>query len=962
MKLDHEFGHPRRQRAGASGYTDVPAGRGASSLRRQQARAGARPFGFAQGRPDLLDDARNVFSFGALLAAVFVAIGVIGVILAPSGPWLLPATVCGIFSFLLSWVGIFLAPRARNPLAVIRFVLIGYVLAVTLAIHFAGGPQSFLTALYLAITVAAAFLLGRRGALGIALFSAVSFGVLIGLGFAGVVPIYPVWEPSLSLEGRGLVLGGLIFSVIVPTFIVANVAGTLADRLARRTGEQAALALIARNIASSLDPDEVIRTVLQHAVEDTDSDRGGIYLYDQEREQMLDAATIGFSSTMDSDARTRMSWVGLDGIVGRVLLTGQSARVPDVSRDPDYVEAAPATRAELCVQIIRDARVEGVINLESDRPAAYNESHQRFVEQLAQHAAIALSNARLYARTEQNLYEVARANLEVHALQESLSAVQSALGLDAVLQRICDAIVTLGYDLATVATVDRAEARLAGRAVAAGEPDLIRSLETLLGVELVGMRTQLRRARHIGVQALTERRVLVSRNPIDFLYPIGSRGRRSRAFEAVGLRIGAAIPLVVRDESLGVLFAFSRKPDLTEADLSSLQAFGAQAAVALDKASPFEEARTSRDRLQAVLDATHDGLIFFDAQMLMVLTNRAAEALLGISLSPYVGQPMRSVLEQSGLLERLYPNLSPEERQAAIDTEVNTVAAGLRDGSSEVARRLIVVPGVETRYVEEFNLRVDDDQGQFVGRLIVLHNVTHQKQLEADRDAFTQMLIHDLRSPVSAVISGLQLIELAVQEGDPPDVLLRSARASLASANKLLNLIGALLDIQKLETGQLELQLRPIAPPSLVREVVDILRPLAEMSNVSLEMDAPEDTPPVQGDPEHLRRVLTNLVDNALKFVGEAGHVLVSVAPDGELVRFSVADNGPGVPPEYRERIFGRYVQVPGRVARRRGTGLGLAYCRMIVEMHGGKIWVESSPLGGSDFIYTLPVADAHGQ
>ena len=673
---------------------------------------------------------------------------------------------------------------------------------------------------------------------------------------------------------------------------------------------------------------------------------------------MLDAAAIGFGRSL-RERGGDLSWVGLDGIVGRVLRTGQSARVPDVSRDPDYVEAAPTTRAELCVPIIREARVEGVINLESDRPSAYGESHQRFVEQLAQHAAIALSNSRLYARTERNLYEVARANLEIHALQESLSAVQSVLELDAVLQRICDAIVTLGYDLATAATVDRAATRLAGRAAAARETDLIRSLETLLGVSLVGMCTQLRRARNIGVRALTERRVLVSKNPIDFLYPIGSRGRRSRAFQIVGLRAGAAIPLVVRDKALGVLFAFSRKPELTDADLSSLQAFGSQAAVALDKANLFEEARTSRDRLQAVLDAVHDGLIFFDAHMHMVLTNRAAETLLGISLSPHVGQPMSVVLEQSGLIERLYPHLSPEERQAAIDTEVNTLAAGLRDGSSEVARRLIVVPGVETRYVEEFNLRVDDDRGQFVGRLIVLHDVTHQKQLEADRDAFTQMLVHDLRSPVAAIISGLQLIELAIHEGDPPDLLLRSARASLASANKLLTLIGALLDIQKLETGQLELQLEPVAPPSLVREVVDILRPLAELSGVSLEIDAPEDTPPVQGDPEHLRRVLTNLVDNALKFVGEAGRVRISAARDGEFVRFSVADNGPGVPPEYRERIFGRYVQVPGRVARRRGTGLGLAYCRMIVEMHGGRIWVESSPLGGSDFVYTLPVAEA---
>ena len=909
-------------------------------------------------RPDYLQDTRNILGFAAFLSAGFAAVGLLGELLQVVDYSLIPAALCGIAGILLSLTGFFLAPRIRNLAALNSLILAGFIFTATLAIHFAGGPQSFLSALYIGITVAAAFLIGRHGALLIAILSCACFSGLIGLEFIGAIPIYPIWGVTLDLRGHGAVLGGLLFSMGVPTFIVAYVAGALADRLARRTVEQAVLALIARDIASSLNPDQVIQTVLKRALENTPSDRGGVHLHEADRQSVRVVAVegIGFEPWTPTDSPI---WPSSIGVASRVLRSGQTARVGNVSRDPDYFAAAPDSRSELCVPILQDGRVEGVINLESNRLNAYTDAHQRFVEQLAQHAAIALHNARLYAKTERNLYEVARANLEVQALQESLSAVQSTLELDKVLQRICDAIVSLGYDLATLATTDRFGLRLDVRAVAAADAGLISSLESLLGSRLVGMSTKLRHQRNIGMQALAEKRVLVSSNTVDFLYPAASSGVRGQALETVGLRIGAAIPLIARDAPLGVLYAFSRKTDLTPMDLSSLQAFGAQAAVALDKANLFEEARTVRDRLQAVLDATHDGLIFFDVQTRMVLTNRAAERLLGVSLTPHLGKPMAIVLDRSGLLDRLYPNLNPAERQAVIDTEVNVMSGGLRDGTTEVARRLISVPGSETRYVEEFSLRVEDERGGLVGRLVVLHNVTDQKQLEADRDAFTQMLVHDLRSPLSAIIGSLQLIEIGILEGDPADLLQKSTQIALASARKLLDLIGSLLDVQKLETGQIELEIQALAPAALIHDALDTLRPLAEMADIALDVSADENLPPVLGDPEHIRRVLTNLVDNALKFVGSGGEVRASAVRDDGFVRFCVADNGPGIPAEYRERIFERYVQVPGRFGRRRGSGLGLTYCKMVVEMHGGKIWVEAPPAGGSNFCFTLPVTTA---
>ncbi|HEY4690239.1 MAG TPA: GAF domain-containing protein [Anaerolineae bacterium] len=907
-------------------------------------------------RPDQLQDTRNIFAFAALLAVAFAGIGVVGDTLAVVAYSFLPATVCGLVGVLLALAGFFLAPRIHNLPALSAMILVALVIDATLAIHFAGGPQSFLTALYIGITVGAAFLIGRGGALGIALFSAACFSLLTLLHFTGVLPVYPIWSATLDMTDRSVVLGGLIFSMIVPTFVVAYVSGTLAERLARRTAEQATLAQIERDIASSLDPDQVIQTVLRRAIDNTTSDRGAIYLYDAQERRVIDAASIGLPKFIDELNSDR---AGPRGIVGRVLRAGHSARVGDVTRDRDYIEGSSDTRSELCVPIVRDDRVEGVINLESTRPNAYTGAHQAFVEQLAQHAAIALSNARLYAQTERNLYEVARANLEIHALQESMAAIQSALELDDVLPRICDAVVTLGYELALVATAERDGQQLAVRAIATADAHIVTGIEATLGFRLIDIRTKLNRPRNIGVRALSERRVLVSGNTADFLYPFGAHSPRSQALSNVGMNIGAAIPLIVRDRPLGVLYAFSRKADLTEAELSSLRTFGAQAALAVDKANLFEEARTVRDRLQAVLDATHDGLIVYDVHTRMVLTNRAAEHLLDVSLSPHLGKPMAMVLDRSGLIDRLYPGIDASERRAAIDTEANVMSTGLRDGSSEVARRLITLPGAEPRYVEEFNMRVDDEHGLLIGRLVVLHNVTDQRRLEADRDAFTQMLVHDLRSPLSSIISGMQLLELGIQEGDSGDLLLRSVRIALASANKLLGLISSLLDMQKLETGQLELKLQPLAPASLIRDGLETLRPLAEMSGITLDIDSDYDMPAAQGDAEHIRRVLINLVDNALKFAGVGGSVRVSAAPDGDFVRFSVVDNGPGIPAEYRERIFARYVQVPGSSGRRRGTGLGLTYCKMIIEMHGGRIWVEDAPVRGSKFLFTLPVV--HG-
>jgi signal transduction histidine kinase len=226
-------------------------------------------------------------------------------------------------------------------------------------------------------------------------------------------------------------------------------------------------------------------------------------------------------------------------------------------------------------------------------------------------------------------------------------------------------------------------------------------------------------------------------------------------------------------------------------------------------------------------------------------------------------------------------------------------------------------------------------------------------QLEELKDSLVTMVIHDLRTPLASV-SGC--LDLAL---DPDSELRGTARehvkSARASAQRLAEMVNALLDVTRLESGQFPLQCQTCDPAPVIREGVrlgvDLVKPLA----VSVEVA--ETLPPVHCDADVLRRVVTNLVGNAVKFTPAGGTVVVAATVDSAVLRVTVADSGPGVPPELRERIFDKYVQVLGRrEGYKRSTGLGLTFAKLAVEAHGGHIGVEPRQEQGSTFEFVLPV------
>jgi len=228
-------------------------------------------------------------------------------------------------------------------------------------------------------------------------------------------------------------------------------------------------------------------------------------------------------------------------------------------------------------------------------------------------------------------------------------------------------------------------------------------------------------------------------------------------------------------------------------------------------------------------------------------------------------------------------------------------------------------------------------------------------ELEQLRQETTDLIIHDLRSPLNCIEASLELLQMIL----PEDVLASCANIidlALASCKDIMDLVDSLLEVARIESDELALDLRPISLLPLIADTVNRLRLLAEQNNITLELDAPAELPPIQGDDNKLERVLDNLLDNALKYTPEGGLITVVVRPVNDQVEVRVTDSGPGIPPEYQERIFERFTRVPDSEGRRGGLGWGLAFCRSVIEAHGGRIWLESEVGQGSTFAFTMPV------
>jgi signal transduction histidine kinase len=290
-----------------------------------------------------------------------------------------------------------------------------------------------------------------------------------------------------------------------------------------------------------------------------------------------------------------------------------------------------------------------------------------------------------------------------------------------------------------------------------------------------------------------------------------------------------------------------------------------------------------------------------------------------------------------------------------------------RIGGGDMNSRLDLKTGDEIEMLaEEFNRMTENLREAHAGLEQKVRERTQElyvaneklKDLDRLKSDFVSNVSHELKTPLTAIKGAVDLIlrEVTGSLNEKQTHYLTRVRSN---TQHLAGLISDLLDLSKIEAGKIEFQSTRVSLGGLVHEVVETLRPIAAEKPLELEVTAHKPAVLVWADRDKVTQILTNLIGNAIKFTPPHGKVMVSSASnDTDWVRVSVSDTGPGIPADERERIFEKFYQVAVNGGPKpKGTGLGLAISKVLVELHGGRIWVESEPSRGSIFCFTLPLS-----
>ncbi len=420
------------------------------------------------------------------------------------------------------------------------------------------------------------------------------------------------------------------------------------------------------------------------------------------------------------------------------------------------------------------------------------------------------------------------------------------------------------------------------------------------------------------------------------------------------------VPIVVKGRTIGVIELLNKRDGLfTEEEAERLARMAATIGVAIENARLFQTVTTVRDRFEAILNSTNDGILMADMRGVVVTANPEAAALLQMRREALIGRPLEELLND---LNR---------RATAI-----TTPSWLNDGNSGETVVELEFAGPRRRVVRHYMLPVRETSGAEIGRLALFQDISKERELAQLREDYTGMLVHDLRAPLTAIMNGIMMVKrgLGGPTTEQQQELLGIAHQG---SQTMLQMVNTLLDIARMEEGRLSLNAEPLSPYALVDQTLDRLRVSAQDQRVRLVQELAVGLPLIEADREKLVRVLQNLLDNAIKFSPQGSTVTLGAnfvrLTDQESVDqqqlplrlppldpadwliFWVRDQGPGIPPQFHARIFEKFGQVRGRKVR--GTGLGLTFCKLAVEAHGGTIWLESAEGAGSTFALALPLS-----
>lgn len=750
------------------------------------------------------------------------------------------------------------------------------------------------------------------------------------------------------------------------------------DTLEKRVNELNVLSQVSQAVNFSISFDDLLELVYAQASRVLDLRNFTIIMRDASTNTL---SYVFFVENNDREvSRENRSWPNGQGLASEVIRTGQALLTDDYLEECSRRRITPLNRpykSWMGVPLNAGSGTLGamtVASMEAGQPFA--EDQLRIFTAIADQAATALEKARLYSQTEERAKQLA-------TLNDVAQVITSTLDLDTLLQRVLESAVgILGCEAGSLFLVDE-ETNDSVLRVAVGP----------VAKDIIGIRVPAGRG-IVGSAAESGLPVIVNDTTSD-----------SRFFQKADSKTGfisralMAVPLRVKDRAIGVLEVINKRSGalFSDDDTALLTAFGGQAAVAIENARLFnltDKALSARvEELSVMQRIVRELNAALDVSRVMhIILERALAATSGdAGIAGLVLPETVQIVAHRGYGDRIVPYLETglsrdkglaataiEGRSTSIVRDVNNYNEYL-ELRSETKSQLIIPIVNEDETIGVLLIEANDldhfvdDHIIFLTRLadqavIAITNARLYAELQAAnlaKSEFVSMVSHELKNPMQS-IKGFSQLMVNGTAGPINEGQHQFLSTVLSNVERMITIVSDLTDVTRIESGRLQLSLKPIQFKAVIDEVARSMQESYNSKEQALQIEAPPEIPIVQGDTVRLTQILTNLVSNAHKYSPRGGLVTLRAFPEkniwdpegaDEVLHVSVQDTGYGISPEDQKKLFTKFFRADNNKSEAPGTGLGLNIVKQMVELGGGKVWFESEIGKGSTFHFTIPIS-----
>jgi PAS domain S-box-containing protein len=661
-----------------------------------------------------------------------------------------------------------------------------------------------------------------------------------------------------------------------------------------------------------------VQSVLNHIVESavaiSDAEEGYLLLLDEESDELYMRSALNMGEVFASEFRLRVK----DTIAGHVVESGEPIRVGQ-SDDSDHlkIKTGYLVKAVVNVPLRAEGRIIGVLgvdNRESSTP--FTQADLDLLASLGDHAATAIANASVYEDVHRSLTQRVR---ELATMQ------QFAQDLDAVMDMRQIARIVLHHCV----EITSAEGGLVG-IQARGE------MEWVTGGYLASVPPD-SDWRHDWEAVLAGSADV----PSDLARGLGDGGR-ARLSGWRETRSQMVVLIRRADRVLGLIDLESTREDaFSRNDRQLVTTLADRAAVAIENAHLFDTVVNEQRKTKLVLHSIADGVYTVDRDLLITGFNTAAERITGWQETEVVGR----------LCSTVFPDNETGDEQCRLILEA--MEQGKAVASTPEDPPILARDGTAI-YISSSVAPLRAQNGEIEGAVVVFRDVSSDRELDRLKSDFVSMISHELRSPLASLGAAIELLT-NITTGQ--ETVQRALDIARSNERRLARLIEDILNVSRIEAGQMRVSREPVTLAPILKRVVRLAQVEARQHRLILKL--PDQLPFVLADQSKVEIVVSNLVANAVNYSPHGGRILIKVeGPHDDELIVSVVDEGVGISEEHLDKVFDRFYRVDTSDGRRvYGHGLGLYITQRLLELQGGRIWVQSREGYGSCFSFSLPIA-----